>query len=74
MTSTIGITRTAASLQLDDSLTMVEQARPLAAAAGLAHVGFVHADAQTQRSLRSGRRDREHTRAPLWLMRARGRD
>jgi ubiquinone/menaquinone biosynthesis C-methylase UbiE len=119
------------ALGVDDSLTMVEQARLCAADAGLAHVGFVHADAQTQRfaplrfdaivstwglvvfadpgagftnlarALRPGGRlaivsggepDRVHavlTRAgladvshvavdddaaPLWLMRARGRD
>jgi ubiquinone/menaquinone biosynthesis C-methylase UbiE len=37
------------ALGVDDSLTMVEQARRRAARAGLAHVGFVHADAQTQR-------------------------
>ncbi len=37
------------ALGVDDSLTMLEQARRRAAAAGLAHVGFVHADAQTQR-------------------------
>jgi protein-L-isoaspartate O-methyltransferase len=48
MTSTVGITTTAVPLHLD-SLTMVEQARRRAAGAGLAHVGFVHADAQTQR-------------------------
>ncbi|HKF89923.1 MAG TPA: methyltransferase domain-containing protein [Acidimicrobiia bacterium] len=37
------------ALGVDDSLTMLEQARQRAADAGLAHVGFVHADAQTQR-------------------------
>jgi len=37
------------ALGVDDSLTMVEQARRRAGDAGLAHVGFVHADAQTQR-------------------------
>ena len=37
------------ALGVDDSLTMLEQARRRAAAGGLAHVGFVHADAQTQR-------------------------
>ena len=37
------------ALGVDDSLTMVERARRRAADAGLAHVGFVHADAQTQR-------------------------
>ena len=36
-------------LGVDDSLAMLEQARRRAANAGLAHVGFVHADAQTQR-------------------------
>jgi ubiquinone/menaquinone biosynthesis C-methylase UbiE len=36
-------------LGVDTSLTMLEQARRRAAGAGLAHVGFVHADAQTQR-------------------------
>jgi ubiquinone/menaquinone biosynthesis C-methylase UbiE len=37
------------ALGVDDSLTMVEHARRRAADAGLAHVGFVHADAQRQR-------------------------
>jgi ubiquinone/menaquinone biosynthesis C-methylase UbiE len=37
------------ALGVDASLTMLERARRRAAAAGLAHVGFVHADAQTQR-------------------------
>jgi ubiquinone/menaquinone biosynthesis C-methylase UbiE len=37
------------ALGVDASLTMVECARRRAAAAGLAHVGFVHADAQTHR-------------------------
>jgi ubiquinone/menaquinone biosynthesis C-methylase UbiE len=37
------------ALGVDDSLTMVEEARRRAADAVLAHVGFVHADAQTQR-------------------------
>src|SRR5918995_6531061 len=37
------------ALGVDDSLTMLEQARRRATDAGLAHVGFVHADAQTQR-------------------------
>jgi ubiquinone/menaquinone biosynthesis C-methylase UbiE len=37
------------ALGVDDSLTMLEQARRRAVGAGLAHVGFVHADAQTQR-------------------------
>ena len=37
------------ALGVDDSLAMLEQARRRAADAGLAHVGFVHADAQTQR-------------------------
>ena len=41
--------RSGLALGVDDSLTMVEQARRRAADAGLAHVGFVHADAQTQR-------------------------
>jgi ubiquinone/menaquinone biosynthesis C-methylase UbiE len=37
------------ALGVDATLTMVELARRRAAAAGLAHVGFVHADAQTHR-------------------------
>jgi ubiquinone/menaquinone biosynthesis C-methylase UbiE len=37
------------ALGVDASLTMVECARRRAAAAGLAHVGFVHAEAQTHR-------------------------
>jgi ubiquinone/menaquinone biosynthesis C-methylase UbiE len=37
------------ALGVDGSLTMLEQARRRAADAGLAHVGFVHADAQAQR-------------------------
>jgi ubiquinone/menaquinone biosynthesis C-methylase UbiE len=37
------------ALGVDASLPMVELARRSAAAAGLAHVGFVHADAQTHR-------------------------
>jgi ubiquinone/menaquinone biosynthesis C-methylase UbiE len=37
------------ALGVDASLTTLEQARQRAADAGLAHVGFVHADAQTQR-------------------------
>jgi ubiquinone/menaquinone biosynthesis C-methylase UbiE len=37
------------ALGVDVSLTMLECARRRAAAAGLAHVGFVHADAQTHR-------------------------
>jgi ubiquinone/menaquinone biosynthesis C-methylase UbiE len=36
-------------LGVDTSLTMLEDARGRAAAAGLGHVGFVHGDAQTQR-------------------------
>jgi ubiquinone/menaquinone biosynthesis C-methylase UbiE len=36
-------------LGVDASLTMLEHARRRAAGACLAHVGFVHADAQTQR-------------------------
>jgi len=37
------------ALGVDESLDALEDARRRAAAAGLAHVGFVHADAQTQR-------------------------
>jgi ubiquinone/menaquinone biosynthesis C-methylase UbiE len=37
------------ALGVDTSLRMLEHARRRAAGAGLAHVGFVHADAQTQR-------------------------
>jgi ubiquinone/menaquinone biosynthesis C-methylase UbiE len=37
------------ALGVDASLTTLEQARQRAADAGLAHVGFVHADAQSQR-------------------------
>jgi ubiquinone/menaquinone biosynthesis C-methylase UbiE len=37
------------ALGVDDSLDVLEEARRRAADAGLAHVGFVHADAQTQR-------------------------
>jgi ubiquinone/menaquinone biosynthesis C-methylase UbiE len=37
------------ALGVDDSLTMLQKARRRAADAGLAHVGFVHANAQTQR-------------------------
>src|SRR6059058_3763387 len=37
------------ALGVDDSLEALEEARRRAADAGLAHVGFVHADAQTQR-------------------------
>ncbi|HEV3135956.1 MAG TPA: methyltransferase domain-containing protein [Acidimicrobiia bacterium] len=37
------------ALGVDDSLGVLEEARRRAADAGLAHVGFVHADAQTQR-------------------------
>ena len=36
-------------LGVDTSLTMLEDARAHAAAAGLGHIGFVHGDAQTQR-------------------------
>src|SRR5204863_2103789 len=37
------------ALGVDDSLEVLEEARRRAADAGLAHVGFVHANAQTQR-------------------------
>jgi ubiquinone/menaquinone biosynthesis C-methylase UbiE len=37
------------ALGVDQSLGVLEEARRRAAAAGLAHVGFVHADAQTRR-------------------------
>jgi ubiquinone/menaquinone biosynthesis C-methylase UbiE len=37
------------ALGVDASVSMLERARRRAADAGLAHVGFVHADAQTQR-------------------------
>ena len=41
--------RSGLALGVEASLTMLEEARRRAADAGLAHVGFVHADAQTQR-------------------------
>jgi ubiquinone/menaquinone biosynthesis C-methylase UbiE len=41
--------RSGLALGVDASLKMLEEARRRAADAGLAHVGFVHADAQTQR-------------------------
>jgi ubiquinone/menaquinone biosynthesis C-methylase UbiE len=41
--------RSGLALGVDVSLTMLEEARRRAVDAGLAHVGFVHADAQTQR-------------------------
>ena len=41
--------RSSLVLGIDASLTMLEDARSRAAAAGLSHVGFVHGDAQTQR-------------------------
>ena len=37
------------ALGVDESLDLLEEARRRAAGDGLAHVGFVHADAQTQR-------------------------
>lgn len=37
------------ALGVDDSLDALEEARRRAAGADLAHVGFIHADAQTQR-------------------------
>jgi ubiquinone/menaquinone biosynthesis C-methylase UbiE len=44
-----GVGRSGLALGVDASLTMLENARSRAAAAGLGHVGFVHGDPQTQR-------------------------
>jgi ubiquinone/menaquinone biosynthesis C-methylase UbiE len=44
-----GVGRSGLALGVDASLTMLENARRRAAAAGLGHVGFVHGDPQTQR-------------------------